>query len=226
MPLRQHLVHVCGDEVPEIDYANVQEFLTLQRLFIAEYVALITKTFEKAFYVPQGISSLTWTDRDMICHGCITFSDLGTDGARVVRIMTKGHGVLWCLKIGAWLADMVTTACRSCARALLTWPKYSDVLADIYGRTLKQEMITTMYDSLFVFDSLYASSFVNVQEHNGSILVSYTMRQWKEIMLAFCMITHTRVGGNAWQLNSDIIRQICLSIPIPNANANDVPLPW
>lgn len=208
--------------MPEVNYSDVEEFLTLQRLFIAEYSALITETFDSAFHVPQGTSSLTWTSRDMICHGCATFPKLGLDGAKVVRIMTKGRGVLWSLKTSEWLADMVSTACRSCARALITWPRYSETLSAIYGRTLKQEMLCTMHDSLFVFDSLYKSSFVFVEGQR-----SFTAREWREIMLAFAMITHERLAGaHVWQVDSALIRDILLCIPETHANADSQSVLW
>ena len=222
---KTHIVNVFDRDAPEVPFLSPTEFLELQRLFVREYTALIHEVFVKKFEVPQGCSSLTWTDRDMIMHGVGTFPELTHRGAAVIRIATKGHGVAWSVLMGSWLADMVTTGCRSTARALVTWPKNNKTLLDIYSRTLRQEMVTTMYDNLRIFDQVYDNSFVSIRSDDGQVERTYTKQFWREVQLAFCMITHWRLGP--WSsLDTDVVRCILDVNVLHNAMADHVPITW
>ncbi len=175
---------------PEVAYVDTVEFFELQRLFVRDYSNLIHQEFERAFNVPQGETVLTWTDRDMILHGMANFPNLKGKGLQLLYAMTKNNGYAWCAAVSSWMADMVTTGCRSHARALMDWPKDNEMLNIVYSRALRAEMISTMYDSMHVFDQLFDTSFVRIDEGMGRVLTEYAMREWRERQLAFAMITH------------------------------------
>lgn len=228
------LVHVSSYEAPEVAYHDVAEFLCLQREFVREYIELIHKVFLNAYDRPQGESPLTWTERDLIIHGMGKFPDLAHEGAAVVRIMTKGHGIGWSIMVSAWLADLVTAGCRSFARALITWPRNSLTLSDIYSRTLRQEMITSMFDNLTVFDALYDSSFVKIDglelgDHpleSWSSSMFLTREAWRKHQLAFAMITHERLKPKSLALlDSDVVSLILTHVIVP-ASGSDKRLYW
>lgn len=189
-------VYINQRKAPMVPFSNKHEFQTLQSEFVSNYSRLISEVFHRAFDVPQGTSALTWTDRDMILYGMAEFPDLRVRGVDLIMTVTKGHGLAWCISVSSWLADMVTAGCRGHARALRDWPVNTPSSDDIYSRTLVQEMVSSMYDNIEVFDQIYHSSFVDLMHPNTGMISTYTIKNWMQNILAFCMITHNRLSSN------------------------------
>ena len=86
-------------------------------------------------------------------------------------------------------------------------------------------MVTTMYDNLRIFDQVYDNSFVSIRSDDGQVERTYTKQFWREVQLAFCMITHWRLGP--WSsLDTDVVRCILDVNVLHNAMADHVPITW
>ena len=186
-------VYISRRKAPEVTFRDTDEFITCQSEFVSSYSKLITNVFQRAFDCPQGGARLVWTDRDMILYGMAEFPKLKTGGVKIMLQFTKGRGVGWCIAASAWMADMVTAGCRGHARALMDWPVNTPATNDIYSRTLRQEMLSGMYDNLGIFDHVYDASFVGISHPTTGVVTTYIRDKWREIMLAFSMITHDRL---------------------------------
>lgn len=220
-------VFLSQADVPEVPYDNKQEFMEKQRIFVAQYSALIHEVFNESYDVPSGPNRLVWTEKDMIIHGLYNFPQLQYRGTILIHNMTKGYGTGWCLVVSAWLADVISAGCRSHARALLTWPRNTPTLSDIYSRTLRQEMIASLFDSLCVFDQLYDACFVDMRAENSSILHTHTMSQWREIQLAFAMITHNRLTSfPLFETVDSYLVQHILSLTFISKNSGCADVAW
>ena len=211
-----HPVYISKREAPLVPYEDSDEFIKSQSQFVSSYSKLISEVFNAAFDAPQGNSRLVWTDRDMILYGMADFPDLKIRGVDLILAMTKGRGLAWCINVSSWLADMVTAGCRGHARALMNWPVNNASMNDIYARTLKQEMVSGLYDNLGVFDQLYESSFVEIRHPTRDIITSYTDKKWREMMTAFCMITHHRLGriSVCHTVDSEVICYILMHVTL------------
>tara|TARA_Y100000389_G_C17471400_1_gene531570 strand:- start:2752 stop:3510 length:759 start_codon:yes stop_codon:yes gene_type:complete len=186
-------VYISRRQAPEVEFRDVDEFTTCQSEFVSSYSKLITDVFQRAFDCPQGNTRLVWTDRDMILYGMAEFPRLNTGGVNIMLQFTKGRGIGWCIAASAWMADMVTAGCRGHARALMDWPVNTPEMNDIYSRTLRQEMLSGMYDNLGIFDHIFDASFVGISHPATGVVTTYLRGKWREIMLAFSMITHDRL---------------------------------
>lgn len=190
-------------EPPEVAYSDHGEFLELQRVFIQDYIQLINSVFIAAFDQPCAHSQLIWTERDMILHGVANFPTLSREGANLIYRMTKSTKRVWCVVTGLWLGEMVTAGCRGHARALMSMDFDRECMHEIYRQSLRNEMIATLYDNLHVFDDLYNACFVTVATECPYVKTAYTMMQWRDMQVAFCMLTHLRLGRDSLFRNVD-----------------------
>ncbi len=205
-----HSVYISKQHAPEVPFRDLDEFTARQSEFVSSYSKLITDVFNSAFDSPQGSNRLTWTDRDMILYGMAEFPRLKVEGVQLILSVTKGMGMRWCVMVSSWMADIITAGCRGHARALMHWPVNTPTTNDVYSRTIRQEMLSGMYDNLGIFDQIFDASFVSFTDPTKSFVTTYTMANWRKIMLAFCMITHDRLcpSRSYDNIDSDVLHMI------------------
>lgn len=183
---------------PEVPYTDVLEFLTMQREFVQGYSGLIADILKKAFIDSQTSTAFEWTERDQIINGMAYFPQLLVEGKDLVMTLTKQKGETWCTEISVLMSNYVTTACRTHARAHMQWPvgPWTN-FDDMYLKGMQQEMITTMYESLRLFDLVYNQSFVDIWTDDHIVSHTFTAEKWREMQLALAMGTHDRLGKNS-----------------------------
>lgn len=203
--------HAGYSKVPLVPYVSFEEYTCLLKQLREEYYGTVEECVEGALknnnlMMPRSISH---------CGLLGVWRELKQKGRDSFLKLTKGYGYEWCVALNAFLM----TAMDSSARTFFFFHLHP-MMEDVGLEEYKEELITVLRREVKLFFSdwdlqptgYYPFVRKNFKCHGSSEDKEYTdipIALYQQIMLAFAMGTHPRLGGDAGclvnSLTSDLV---------------------
>ena len=190
--------------IPEVPYASYEEYVTLTEAASQEYSALIKDSM--TLEVEAGKDNIVNQTLNLAYIGLPfevrhIWADKGKD---IFLKLTKGVGIEWCELVNTFILCMLDATARTYIQSKLMCPVqgFDEAVADVCIYLQRQA-------HLFIKDrnlnpmGYYSFYFVNFKYYRSSLDLDYCldhnmpMAQFKQIMAAFAMGGHARLGESS-----------------------------
>lgn len=211
-------VHAVNDLLtPEVEYGTWQDFVDLVYQVQDAYCLCVATACRL-----ERAGTRTSMVVGEVTHGTLSeLPHLRVNGPLIIAGLTRGQGRLWC--------QLVSHLLYSCA--LQAAATYVDVLSELEvtvdDESMTNGMVTAMIrDTRRVFSGAMPMSIYSLGSgFVGALLVKnftlfgatdfpVTDKQFRELLLAFCMGSHARLGSRSLllALQDDLLRCICAEL--------------
>ncbi len=209
--------------IPVVPYASYAEYKALKKTAVEEYKRLIRDCME----IDSG-----WLNEDGHHTAIPHLSNmgvswgvkhiLGTDGKEVFLRMTKGMGGEWCELVNSFLVTILDTALRTYVYYQTQFPAsgFDEAVREIC-RYLQEEagfFIENRNLNPMAYHSFHFANFKFYRSRDESLDLTKTdsdqyempMAQFQNIMAAFSMGTHDRLGAGSCvrMLDAELLRLV------------------
>jgi hypothetical protein len=190
--------HAGYSRVPLVPYVSFDEFNTLLKQLKEEYYETVDGCVQGALknnnlMTPRSISH---------CGLLGVWRELTQKGRDSFLKLTKGYGYEWCVAINAFLM----TAMDSSARTFFFFHLHP-MMGDVSLEEYQEELVTVLRREVKLFLSdwdLQPTGYYSFMRKNfkcygsseDSEYIDIPIAMYQQIMLAFAMGTHRRLGGN------------------------------
>jgi hypothetical protein len=208
---------------PEFEFLSLEHFFKNERKYISSYSNSIRTILADICDTDKASEKWTWTTCDEIINGVGSLPKLHSIGYNLLLEMVHCQHPQWCEMVATIIAEKLLCSCRTFARChethrLTVWSVTTfrelheansyHIELNNYFDQLTQELLTTLQQSLFIFDNIMRASFVTwVDPLSNVALATCTKAHFRQIQVAFCMI-ETKRATCAVHLGEDLIRKI------------------
>lgn len=203
--------------IPEVPYLSYREYRDLSSSVALEYCRLIKQTMEEEFedgklnrfdlLLEMAYIGLSWNFKHV----------LADKGPAVLLRLTKGHGSEWCDLINSFLICILdsTTRTYTSTKNLFPVESFEAAIAETCSYLqrqacffIKERNLNPMgYYSFFYANFKYYKSSEEPDYHETQ---NMPIQQFKDIMAAFVMGSHERLGAGSCvgMLHDELLRFI------------------
>ena len=206
-PFWQRPGHYWG-LVPEVPYDSYNEYIDLKEAASKEYAELLESVTQMSDMHASNLAyiGLPWDARHV----------LAMEGTNILLKFTKGVGHAWCDLVNSYLICILDATTRTYMHGRYTHPpRFEAALASLTD-TLKKEASMFIRDRNLNPMGYYCFFYVNFKYFKSSADLDHKnehnmpIRKFKDVMAAFVMGSHSRLGKDSFilMLDPDLLRLI------------------
>lgn len=205
---------------PRVPFSSPTAYDQALDAFVRAYARFLRDMVRAWMSFPGERSRIVWTRRDMVVNGLADFDEIHSDGLRVMLALTNNTGANWCERTNTQLGKFLISCARTYSRSWRDPLGYTvshdidEMYMDKFTIGLQNEMVTTLYENIDLFDDLFHANFVAWHDGRGRLNAVLTRHECEHMLLAFLLGTHPRagVGSHVLELQADVAKLMLWSL--------------